>query len=63
MKEKSKLRLARERRGMTQIELADKSGVSRPTIANIESGVQKNTLTGTLIKLADALSIDVQEII
>jgi len=42
---------------MTQEELAEKSGVSRVTIADIERGIIRSTTIGTLKKLADALEV------
>lgn len=58
--------LLRERRkaaGMTQEKLAEKSGVSRATIAAIESeNVETTTTTETLLKLADALGCKVADI-
>ena len=47
---------------MTQEELAAKSGVSRTTIVAIESGEEKNVLASTLLKIADALGVTVQDI-
>lgn len=50
----------REKAHMTQQELADKSGVSRTTIAMLESSEsEKNTTTQTLSKIASALGITV----
>lgn len=45
----------RESLHLTQEELAAKSGVSRITIALIESGTTKNASSKTLLKLAKAL--------
>ncbi|MDY6307420.1 MAG: helix-turn-helix transcriptional regulator [Oribacterium sp.] len=59
----SKLKELRTQRHMSQQELADASGVSRATIANIELGTQKNIMTGTLIKLADALGVPARELV
>ena len=44
--------------GLTQEELAKKSGISRVTIANIERGSQSFIKSSTIIKLADALKVD-----
>lgn len=52
---KFKLREVREEKGVTQEELAEKSGVSRTTISLIESGRADCVKTDTLSKLADAL--------
>lgn len=59
----SKLKELRSQKHMSQQELADASGVSRATIANIELGIQKNIMTGTLVKLADALGVSARELV
>ena len=45
----------RESAGITQEDLAMKSGVSRTIISGLESGTIKETSTRTLRKIADAL--------
>ena len=52
----------RKKRKLTQVELAEKSGVSRTTIAGIESGAIKNVKTDTLLKLSSALNVQVARI-
>ena len=52
----------REELRMSQEELAEKSGISRPTISAIETGKDKSVLTGTLIALAKALDTTVDKI-
>lgn len=52
----------REKRGMTQEELAEKSGVSRTTISALENGTERATMTKTLINLAKALGVTVDAI-
>ena len=52
----------RKKRRWTQAELAEKSGVSRDTIAGIESGAIKNVKTDTLLKLSSALNAGVTKI-
>lgn len=52
----------RKKRKLTQAELAEKSGVSRATIAGIESGAKKNVKTDTLLKLSSALNAQVARI-
>ena len=47
---------------MTQDELAQKSGVSRKTICDLESNTKKNTTSKTLLKIANALGSTVDEI-
>lgn len=46
--------------GLTQEQLAEKSGISRVTIANIERGILSFIKSSTVIKLADALKVDLQ---
>ncbi len=52
----------REAKGMTQEELALKSGVSRVTISALENDASKNTSSKTLLKLAKALGTTVEHI-
>ena len=52
----------RKELGMTQEELANKSGVSRQTIISIENGNAENVLVGTLAAIATALGTTVSEI-
>lgn len=52
----------RKKRRWTQAELAEKSGVSRATIAGIESGAIKNVKTDTLLKLSSALNAGITKI-
>lgn len=48
-----RLRWAREQRGLTQVQLAEKAGVSQGTVGNAESGVRKRPRD--LLQLAAAL--------
>lgn len=57
-----KLREAREAKGLTQEELARKSGVTRQTIIAIETSKGYNTTFNTLVKLAAALETTVDQI-
>lgn len=57
------LRKIRESRGMTQGELAEKSGISRITICRIENETQKDLMVGNLNKLAIALDCEVSDLI
>ncbi len=47
---------------MTQEELARKSGVNRTTIVDLESGKEVNVTTKTLIKIAMALKVNINDI-
>lgn len=59
---KNKIKEYRQRKGLTQIELAQKSGVSRTVIAQLESGVRDNTTADTMLKISKALGKSVEEI-
>lgn len=52
----SALRVYRDLRGLTQAALAEKAGVNRVTIAEIETGRKQGSVT-TLRALADALGV------
>lgn len=52
---KTRLKEIREKKGLTQEELAEKSGVSRTIISYLENDRSECAKTSTLIKLADAL--------
>ena len=52
----------REEVGMTQVELSEKSGVSRTIISGLETGAIKNTTADTLLRIAKALGTTVNEI-
>jgi transcriptional regulator with XRE-family HTH domain len=49
---------ARNHQGFTQTELAERAGVSRPTVARVESG--DDVSTATLEKVAAALGLKVE---
>lgn len=57
-----KIKEFREEQGLSQIELSQKSGVSRTIISGLESGTIKTTTTETLSKVARALDKKVSEI-
>ena len=48
--------------GMTQTDLAEKSGVSRSIINALETGKRDTTTTETLSKLASAMGVKVGDI-
>ena len=52
----------REKLGMTQEELSQKSGVSRATISALENGTERTTTTKTLSNIARALQTTVDRI-
>lgn len=55
----TRLKHAREFRGMTQAELAQKAKLTPIQISHIETGVKPSASAVTLVKLADALSVSV----
>jgi transcriptional regulator with XRE-family HTH domain len=58
-----RIRKRRQELRLSQQDLADQSGVSRPTIATLESGVRTTTTTDTIRALARALGISVDYLI
>jgi transcriptional regulator with XRE-family HTH domain len=52
-----KLKRFRRGRALTQVELAQKAGVSQSTVAQIEGGDRPTPHPGTLGKLAEALGV------
>lgn len=47
---------------MSQEELAEKSGVSRGTIVALEAGTERVTTTKTLVALAAAMNVSIDQI-
>jgi transcriptional regulator with XRE-family HTH domain len=56
------VRRLREDRGLSQQQMADLSGVPRPTWANLESG-DANPTIGVLTRVADALQVGVEDLL
>lgn len=52
------LKTARKEKGYTQQQLADKAGVKRTTISNLEIGTSKEPRTKNAKKIAEVLGID-----
>lgn len=57
-----KIKEMRQKKNMTQSELAEKSGVSRTTIYFLESGAKEQTTVDTLTRIAKALGVSVSDI-
>lgn len=57
-----RLKELRRERGLTQLELAEKAGLSRGIITRLESDKDFETTTGSLLKLARALEVPVDEL-
>lgn len=58
----NKLQYYRERAGMTQVELAEKSGVEQPEISKAEKGV-KDLKGSYLVSIARVLNCSVDELL
>ena len=56
------LRAVREAHGVTQSELSRLSGISRQTIIALENDEAYNATSKTLVMLADALGVEVQDL-
>lgn len=56
------LRSLREARGWSQQQLADNSGVPRPTVAHLESGDANPTLS-VLVRVATALGVSLEHLV
>lgn len=52
----------REKRNLTQEDLARESGVSRATISALENGVSRATTTKTLMNIARALGVSIEDL-
>src|SRR6185295_1283468 len=52
------VRAARRARGLSQSALAERSGTSRVTIARLEAGSDQDFRLGTVIRLCDALGLE-----
>ena len=57
-----KLKALRKERGLSQAQLADKAGLSNGAIGNYESGKRTKISVEALCRLADALSVDPEEL-
>jgi transcriptional regulator with XRE-family HTH domain len=58
----ARIRALRADRGLTQLRLAERSGISRPSVANVEAGRQNVSLR-QLCALALALEVGVEELL
>lgn len=59
----SQLRARRRAAGLTQAALADRSGAGRVTIARLEAGADQDFRLGTLVRLCDALGLELAAIV
>ena len=58
----NKLKELRQKSGWSQQKLAEKAGVSYNTITKIEQGAATQPTIQTMIKLADALGVSLDEL-
>lgn len=58
-----KIKEMRMKRGWTQKELSDRSGVPQPMISDIESGKVPNPTIGTVARLSKALGCFIEDLI
>ena len=59
---KNPIRVWREYRGMTQQEVAEKAGISKPYLSQLESGQRKGT-TEVLRAVAKALNVSLDDLV
>jgi transcriptional regulator with XRE-family HTH domain len=52
----------REKQGLTQVQLAEKSGIKQNTISDLETGNIKSPSLDTAVKLARALGVAIEEL-
>lgn len=57
-----KIKEIREKKQISQTELAQMSGISRATIWALENGTERTTTTRTLEKIAKALNTTIEEL-
>lgn len=55
------LKRLRQRAGLTQQQLADRAGLHQVKIAELESGRTRDPRWRTVVRLADALGVGVEE--
>ena len=56
------IRVWRDYRGLTQQQLAEKAGISKPYLSQLESG-KRNGTTEVLSKLAEALQVSLEDLV
>jgi len=59
---KYRIKELREKKNITQQQLADRSGICRATISALESGTDHETKVGTLEQIANALGVPISKI-
>ena len=59
----AQLRAARAQKGLSQAELAERSGASRVSIARFEAGADQDFRLGTLARLCEALGLELAAVV
>lgn len=59
---KNRLKAFREKNGVSQAELAEKTGLSRTTISKIENNEEVNVNTQTIAKISEFFNVSPSEI-
>ena len=57
------LKACREKKGMTQVQLAKRAKVTQAYVAMLETGAKKNPSLVTLKRIAKALKVDVGDLL
>ncbi len=57
------LKALREGKGITQVQLAKRAKVTQSYVAQLEAGVKKNPSLATLMRIAKALSVRVEDLL
>lgn len=57
------LKEMRERKGLTQVELANKAGIDQGYLAKLETGVKVNPSLAILQRIAKALRVPITELL
>ncbi len=57
------LKACREKKGMTQVQLAKKAKVTQAYVAMLETGVKNNPSLATLRRIAKALGVPIERLL
>jgi len=57
------LKSSREKKGMTQVQLAKRAKVTQAYVAMLEAGTKKNPSLATLRRIAKALGVPVEDLL
>jgi|GEM_PF-1261035 len=57
------LRAIREKKGLTQVEIAEKAGISQEYVTRLETGGKKNPSLAVAVRLAKALGVSIADLV